>query len=237
MLKHFFAHAAHPALRLDDLMQASEQRLGAAARSTAAREQLIAARITDSPRDFGLWETYHIGLMRRIVGAGDAGAQKDQLLSASLTLIHRKALFEYLQHRHLHGQRRLELLRHFSSNTDYTTSVIREHGRYLRSAASYMCSSHVGLRLLLDDMFASPLLRYEHLYTEYFRAHCDFLLTDTTGPESDLLATVVKPLKRDVCEWRHALFDFARSQSGTWRAPAELRRLRERAGDPDPRNC
>ncbi len=228
-MKRFLAHSERLALRLDDLMQASEQRLGAAARSETAHEQLIAARITNSPRDFGLWEAYHAGLMKQIVSAGDLEAQKSQLLSASLGLIHRKALFEYLQHRQLRGRPRVQLLQHFSANTDYYTSVIQEHGRYLRSAASYMCSSHVGLSLLLDDTFDAPLLRYERMYTDYFRAHCDFQLGSSADTERDLRVIVLKSLKREVSEWRHALFAFTQSRSGVWRTPAELKRLRDAA--------
>src|SRR4051812_40103839 len=122
-------------LRLDDLMQASEERLSAAVRSVLPHEQLIATRIIDSPRDFTRWESYHAGLMRRIVLAGEVDAQRTQLLSAALGLIHRKATFEYLRNRALKGRDRVRFFEHFYSQGDYHSSVIAEHGHYLRSAA------------------------------------------------------------------------------------------------------
>jgi hypothetical protein len=218
-------HLPQSKIRLDDLMQASEQRLGAAIRSAAADEQLVAMRIIGSPQDFTRWESYHAGLMRRIVDAGHLAAQRSELLSAALGLIHRKATFEYLRSRRLQGRDRVRFFEYFGGNTDYNTSVIAEHGKYLRSAASYMCSSHVGTNLLLDDTFDEPLMEYERLYEEYFRSYCDFVLAPPDSGDA-AIGTLLRPLKREVSEWRNALFALTQSNSGIWRPPEELLKLR-----------
>lgn len=202
-------------------MHVSEQRLSAAARSGVPDEEFVALRIIDSPRDFTRWEAYHCGLMRRVLVTRDLNEQRSELLSASLGLIHRKAIFEYARRRALKGQERVRFFAHFYANSDYATSVVTEHGHYLRSAASYLCSSHVGRQVMVDEIFDEPLDQYETLYSEYFRAYCDAMLglKGSNGP----LAALVMPLKRQVCDWREALFALANSRSGTWRTPAELR--------------
>lgn len=166
--------------------------------------------------------------MRRIVVAGSADAQKCELLAASVNLIHRKALFEYLQSSHIRNLERIRLFEHFFSHADYQTSVISEHGNYLRSAASYMCSSHVGTHLMLDDIFDRPLLDYERLYAEYFRVYCDFMMIPGNDPSADCVRPLLVSLKRQVSDWRNALLALAQSRSGIWRTPAEL--LRKRSG-------
>jgi hypothetical protein len=211
-------------IRYDDLMEASQQRLGAAAHSGIAAEELVAARIFDNPKDFGRWESHHAGLMRRIVVAGSSEAQKSELLIGSLGLIHRKALFEYLQTSHLRGRDRVRLFEYFFAHSDYTTAVVSEHGHYLRSAASYICSSHVGTHLMLDDIFDQPLLQYEQLYSEYFRVYCNFVTAPANDAAADCVRPVLASLKRQVCDWRSALLALAHSRSGIWRTPTELLR-------------
>jgi hypothetical protein len=215
---------------MDELMRASEERLSAAVHSGIPQEQLVAARITDSPRDFSRWEAYHAGLMRKIVLAGGAEAQRTELLSASLGLIHRKATFEYLRVRRLKESERVRFFEHFHAHEDYHGAVIAEHGHYLRSAASYLCSSHVGTHLMLDETFDEPLLQYERLYMEYFRAYCDFVIGSQRG-QGGHLATLLMPLKREVCDWREALLALAHSRSGVWRTPEELTRKRRAKKD------
>lgn len=207
----------------DHLMEASQQRLDAAAHSGVPSEELIAARILDNPKDFSRWENHHSGLMRRTVSSGSAEAQKSELLSASLGLIHRKALFEYLQANQVNGNTRVHLFKHFFGYTDYATSVISEHGNYLRSAASYLCSSHVGRHLLLDDIFDQPLSDYERLYAQYFRVYCGFVIA-ADDTEKDCVRPLLASLKREVSDWRGALLALAHSRSGIWRTPAELLR-------------
>jgi hypothetical protein len=213
------------------LMDASRDRLSAAARSGIPLEELIAARIFDSPRDFLQWESQHAGIMRRITDAGGVVAQKSELLSVALALIHNKALFEYMRTGKVRNTDRFHLIKHFFRNSDYSKSVVSEHGNYIRSAASYMCSSHVGVNVMLDDVFDQPLLQYEQLYGDYFRVYCGAVIAP--GRESSqCMEPLLGSLKRQVSDWRHALLALAHSNSGIWRTPSELERRRnQKPGD------
>lgn len=203
----------------DTLMDESERRLCIAAHCGMPVEELIATRVLDNATDFRRWQDEHAGIMRRIAAERRSEAQRSALLCASMALIHRKALFEYLRDRAVRGNDRRNLMELFFKQRDYTSAVVHEHGNYLRSAASYLCSSHVGRQLLLDDIFNEPLMQYEDLYTDYFRAYCDALLLAANDPLAAIAMPMALQLKQRVCEWRNALHALATSRSGTWRRP------------------
>jgi hypothetical protein len=209
---------AHP-LSHDHLMDASERRLCSAAHCGRPMEEMIAGRVLDNATDFHRWQNEHAVLMRRIAVERHCEAQRGVLLSASMTLIHRKALFEYLRDRRIRGNRRQRLMRVFFRQRDYESAMIIEHGNYLRSAASFLCSSHVGRRLLLDPIFGQPLRQYEEIYTEYFGAYCDCVLLPSSDPTAAFALPLARQLKQQVNEWRCALQALATSRSGTWRRP------------------
>src|SRR5262245_58467901 len=97
----------------DQLMEESQRRLSNAMQADAPDEQRIATRILDNARVYGHWENEHATLMRRIAAERLPGVQKSQLLTISLSLIHRKALFEYLRDEQVRGVRREQIMTHF----------------------------------------------------------------------------------------------------------------------------
>jgi hypothetical protein len=202
------------------LMDESERLISTAAHCGQPLEEMVALRILDNVRDYRLWECEHANIMRRIADERGSDMRRSALLSVSLALIHRKALFEYMRENGIRGEDRRLLMAHFFSNSDYERAVIAEHGNYLRSAASYLCSSHLGRELLVDEIFDEPLQQYELLYSEYFRAYCDCALESQRGPRSAFVQPLLIPLKQQVNEWRQALQALAHSRSGTWRGPA-----------------
>lgn len=205
----------------DHLMEVSERRLSVAAHSGSDAEKIVAMRVLDNPRDFSHWECRHAQLLKRIVEARKLGPQRCMLLSASLQLIHQKALFEYLRTSKVRGNERVELMRKFFPHTDYHASIISEHNRYIRTAASYMCSSHIGARVMLDDIFEQPLIEYEVMYSEYFRVYCEWIGgTNKTDPEA--AEAQVCEMKHQVCAWHRSLLDLSFSRSGIWRRPTGL---------------
>jgi hypothetical protein len=209
---------AHP-LSHDHLMDESERRLCIAAHCGTPLEEMIANRVLDNAADFCRWESEHAALMRRIAIERHCEAQRGALLSASMSLIHRKALFEYLRDRRVRGRQRRQLMALFFRQRDYASAIVIEHGNYLRSAASLLCSSYVGRRLLLDEVFDQPLQQYEEIYTEYFRAYCDSVLLPASDPTVVFALPLARELKQQVNEWRSALQALAVSRSGTWRRP------------------
>jgi hypothetical protein len=208
-----------PRLSHDRLMEESQRHLSNAALSGPPDEERVATRILDDARGYRRWEDEHSTLMHRIAGERLPVIQKTQLLNVSLSLIHRKALFEYLRDERVRGIRREEIMAHFFSHRDYTSAVVSEHGRYVRSAASYLCSSHVGSHVMFDALFEAPLAEYEELYASYFRTYCSTVLARDDNAIAKSMLPVVADLKGQIGEWRKALIALTHSQSGIWRRP------------------
>ena len=200
-------------------MEESQRRLTNAALSGVPNEERVATRILDDARGYRRWEDEHATLMRRIAAERLPSVQKAQLLNIALSLIHRKALFEYLRDEQVRGSRRQDIMAHFFSHRDYSSAVVAEHGRYMRSAASYFCSSYVGTHVMFDALFEAPLAEYEDLYASYFRAYCSVLLATDDNPVTKSMMPVVVDLKSQIGEWRKALIALTQSQSGIWRRP------------------
>jgi hypothetical protein len=222
LLQRFGADAAIGDFRRlshDRLMEESQRRLANAALSGLPNEERVAARILDDARGYRRWEDEHATLMRRIAAERLPSVQKAQLLNIALSLIHRKALFEYLRDEQVRGNRREEIMAHFFSHRDYSSAVVGEHGRYMRSAASYFCSSYVGSHVMFDAVFETPLGEYEDLYASYFRTYCSTVLATDDNVVAKSMLPVLGDLKGQIGEWRKALIALTHSQSGTWRRP------------------
>lgn len=217
---HYSSSSDFRRLSHDRLMEESQLRISNAVLSGEPEEERLAARILDNARVYHNWENEHATLMRRIAAERLPGVQKAQLLTISLSLIHRKALFEYLRDDRVRGIRRQAIMAHFFTHRDYASAVVAEHGRYVQSAASYLCSSHVGSHLMFDTLFESPLAEYEDLYASYFRSYCDLAVAGDRNPVVKAMLPVLLDLKAQIGEWRQALVALTRSQSGTWRRPA-----------------
>lgn len=190
------------------LMEASERQLESIAHGGSIEDMQVAQRILESTQTFCCWENEYAQLMRR-VAAANAPAQKRALLSACLSLLHRRSLFQYLRDYHVHDRQRELLLLYFHSGNNYARAMVMEHGNYLRSAASYLCSTFLGLRLMHDAVFAQPLCNYETLYTAYFATYCK-LLTSQMGATSNQGKLVYK-LKCQLGQRRQQLLNGVQS--------------------------
>lgn len=201
-------------------MQESQRSLLNAVASGEPDEEHIATRILDDSRLYRTWENEHATLMQRIAAERLPGVQKAQLLTISLSLIHRKALFEYLRQEQVRGVKRQKIIAHFFAHRDYADAVVSEHSRHMHTAASYLCAHHVGSKVMFDALFGSPLAEYEDLYASYFRIYCDAALVSERDAVAQSMLPVLLDLKAQIGEWRQALIALTRSQSGIWRRPA-----------------
>lgn len=200
------AHTEHRyRFPLHHLMEASEQHLEQVAREGGFEEMQVAQRILEYPEAFLHWQHEHAQIMRSVAASSSMREQKRLLLSAALSLLHRKSLFEYLRDNHVHNHQRELLLMYFHGGNDYPRAMVIEHGNYLRSAASYLCSTFLGLRLLHDAAFARPLNDYEMLYASYFAGYSKLLLSQS-GPDSKL-GMVVYRLKCELGQRRRRLLN------------------------------
>ena len=196
---------AGPEFTHPQLMEESEARLSAVARSGPQPAQWIAARILDTPMEFHRWEGEYARLMQGVADAPRPGLRVRALLNICLALVHRKALFETLRRESVRGPARRQLIRQFHGNRGYTQGMITEHGNYLRCAASLLCASHVGERLFEHQAFGVPLLAYERRYGDFFRSYCAsvIVLPGSDGPSS--VAVLMPSLKEDLLAARARL--------------------------------
>jgi hypothetical protein len=193
-------------------MRESTDRVQHAVNSRNAQEQLVAARILEHPDAWQHWEQEHAALMREVAEVRDSGRQTAALKQTAFTLIHRKALFEFLRDGGVRGGARTRVLAHFRTGQHSKDAVIAEHKVYLRRACSYLCAGHIGVQVLEDAGFVDPFRRYEELYAEYFdlycRAVCGVGVVAPEKEENDLPQMQLLPLlKLRLKEWRHAILN------------------------------
>jgi hypothetical protein len=212
LLNPSFAHLSH-----DRLMSASHECLKKASKRGQPQAEVIASRLLQDTQAYKSWENEHSALMRDVAAERLPAAQRESMLTASFALIHRKALFEYLRERQVRGTQREALIQHFFPRRDFADSMRVEHMQFVRSTASYLCVEHVGRDLMFDALFEAPLAEYEEIYHEYFYAHCDQIIADSSG--LSIPAEMLGGMKNRVSEWRKALLSLTQSQSGTWRRP------------------
>ena len=207
------------------LMRESTDRVQKALYSDNPNEQLVARRLLESPGAFQTWESEHSGLMRE-VATGFRRTQAALLKKAALRLIHRKALFEHLRDARVRGSARRRIVISFHPTQDYTQSIIAEHGLYFRKACSFLCTSHVGVKVVRDPGFFDPLRRYQELYAEYFQIFCRTHF-GTGSVDAEPQGELLPLLKHQLEECRVAIMN-PRPQT-EWLA--RVAELRQPAGD------
>jgi hypothetical protein len=190
------------------LMEESEARIADIAREGSAAQVLVARRILDDTRLYQRWQSEHDRLMRSVAGETRGVKQAMALRRAAFGLIHRKAMFEYLRQQRVTGRDRHAVFALvYGEHHDYAAAVIQEHGNYVRSASSLLCSNHLGLRLIEDRAFGEPLWRYEQLYADYFRSFCGTALAPDQYKSGDTLRTLLPYLKRQLSNLRRAILE------------------------------
>ena len=206
-------------------MEESELCVAEAAKSGTPAQVLVASRLMSHPQTYRRWESEHFQLMRRVSSHTYLNRQVTALRSTALTLLHRKAVFEYLQERQLTRPQRQRLMTLFHSLQDYSASLIAEHGNYLRGATSYWCSHHLARRLMKDGAFAEPLHLYQERYTDYFRVFCDVELADTQAEKQEVAPMrLLQPLlKLQLAEARREILTMPYQPQKVWRE-VEIRR-------------
>jgi hypothetical protein len=198
--------AGPPRVSRAQLVVASEQELARVARNGPGQQRQVAVALLGAPLEYRKWEAEHGRVMNAVALPATGERQARELLSAALSMVHRKALFEYLHRQERRGADRRTLIQHFHGSKSFTQAVVAEHSNYLRGFASLLCIEHLGTTLLIHQGFDEPLRKYEGLYAEYFRSYCDSLLRPPdTADTSDSMRMLLPYLKRDVLEERKRL--------------------------------
>jgi len=221
------------AYRHDRLMRESESRAELTARLRSPAD-IVVSRILHEPDTYRHWEAEHNRLMRAVSEEARLARQVTVLRSTAFSLVHRRAMFEYLRDRHVTGWKRRRLFALFYGCRDYTNAVLAEHGNYIRCSSSYLCAHYLAEHLMQDVAFSEPLQIYELWYREYFRTFCDGELSDTDEEKQAIMPlNELRPfLKRRLCEAREAILAMPRTCEKDWqelqiRKPSgETQRLR-----------
>lgn len=200
-------------------MEESERCVEATARSGRPEDRSLVSRILEQPVAYQRWLSDHDRLIRGVSEHAKLELQMRALRRSTFSLIHRKALFGYLRDQHVVGVRRQHLFALFYGPRDYATSVVAEHGNYLRSHSSYFCTRFLADQLMHDGAMQGPLQLYEEWYTDYFKIFCDSALAET--PEEKEAATplvALQPLlKYRLNEARQLILGLPRQIESAWR--------------------
>lgn len=211
MLNHAYRHAR--------FMEESEARMEMAAVFDSPADTLVASRILGHPHAYRRWEAEHDRLMRSVSGRTHLDEQVVALRSTALSLVHRKAMFDYLRYREITARKRRRFFAVFYGSRDYYNAVLSEHGKYVRCSSSYLCTQYLAEHLMEDYALEEPLQIYEQWYAEYFRAYCDGALAETE--EEKLLAAPMEELmpllKHQLAEARHAILQMPQKPARDWR--------------------
>lgn len=201
------------------LMEYSEQYLALAAQSGACEEAQVATRLMQDVPLYRKWEQSHGRLMRGVASRRQRPQQAVELKKIGFLTLHRKAPFEYLRNRHVHGQARRQLVRTLFGTQEYTQTILREHTAYLSSAASFFCTDSLCGDLMRDGAFSEALDHYQNAYGEYYRAYCDSLLAEQAGESSPVesllpyLRYQLKTIRDHILSGAPQQSDFTRLQS------------------------
>jgi len=206
------------------LMEESEWRVETAGNSHSPAD-VVVRRVLESPSAYRRWIGEHDFLLRTVSTHSRLQAQVVSLRAAAMNLIHRKALFEYLQDRQLAGRKRRRLFELFYGCRDYTNAVLSEHGNYVRCSSSLLCAEHLATHLMHDQAVAEPLQLYEQRFADYFRAFCDGELAESEEEKilADPLDALRPLLKFQVAEARRAILSMPLAPEREWRE-VEIRR-------------
>ena len=179
-------------------------------------------QLLDDGRHYQAWEVSHARLMHRIADGAQPRGQALALRATSLSLIHRRGLFDYLRNHGVRGKVRERMLQAFYGPIDYRTAVLTEHRQFVLAASSGYCTD-VLVGSIHDGEGARLIERYARLYRDYFEVFGHFVTAEMTE-EADV-ASALKPImlrrRTDVARLRgtiltpprHGLLDRRRSHN------------------------
>ncbi len=124
------------------------------------------------PGTYSDWESRHSQLMKQVCQPTGFAQQIIRMRTTTLSLVHRRAVFEFLRDSKITGMKRRRLIGMFYGSRDYASAMLIEHGHYVRSWVSASCSRFIGTQVLHDSAFEEPLSRTSNAMARYFRMFC-----------------------------------------------------------------
>lgn len=152
-------------------MDASEIALQDATESPLPRESRIATTVLGDAQKYRQWEVRHAELLLPVAEHRSKKRQVVALRHAEIRLIHRRALFTYLQTHELNDNQRETLFRLFHSTLDYQAAILTEHRQYMLAFSSHISNDHI-IDVMQDDTSVRLLSQYEATFGHYFEMKC-----------------------------------------------------------------
>jgi hypothetical protein len=184
-------------LMLDRMMECSEEQLSEAVRYGENHQKQVASRVLESAYTFRHWESAHSQLLKDIASAGTTKQQIQGVKRMALSMIHRKAPFEYLREKQVVGSARHRFFQKMYGHHDFATSVVNEHRNYLVSGASYICVERFCSEASMKD-----IVDYERRYNSYWGAKTARLLGECSSGEEAPPPELLRELRNDL-QQRH----------------------------------
>ena len=153
------------------LMTASEHALQDATESPVPRQSRIASTILGDSQKYREWELRHANLLLPVAEQRARKRQVVALRNAEIELVHRRALFTYLQTHELRDDQRQRLFRMFHSTLDYNQAVLNEHRHYMLAVSSQISTDYI-IDVMRDVSSDRLLQQYEKTFARYFEMKC-----------------------------------------------------------------
>jgi hypothetical protein len=185
---------------LERMMECSELRMAEVARFGQGYPQQVASRVLASAHVFQQWENAHSQAMRHIAVEQRPRDQLVALKRMALSMIHRKAPFEYLRDHHICGAARHRYFDVLYGPHDFARAMVREHQNYLVAGCSYLCVDTLCAPSTMD-----LIADYEKAYTSYWQAHTATLLDATRSTAHWRNAALMQCLDEDLRTARDSL--------------------------------
>jgi hypothetical protein len=152
-------------------MDVSEFALQDASESSLPRDSRIATTILQDNQKYRQWEARHANLLLPVAQHSHKKRQIVALRNAKVELVHRRALFNYLQAHEVRGIQREQLFRLFHSTMDFEDAVLAEHRHYMLAVSSRISTDHI-IDVMADNNSTLLLSQYASIFARYFEMKC-----------------------------------------------------------------
>lgn len=149
------------------LMDESEQALLDASRSGSEQDARVSSQVIADSKLHGVWEARHARILLPVAEQRKTAQQIVQLRMLSTTLMHGRALIEYIRDKEIRGDERERFFACHYKLTDYRNAVLAAHRHYLLSVSSHVSTEHL-IDLMFDPTSRRLLNQYARLYRQYF---------------------------------------------------------------------
>lgn len=206
------------------MLETSELRIEEAAGSADRPARMAASRVLESAQAYREWGISHNQLISAVVMQKSAAQQVLAVKRMALSVIHRKAPFEYLRDHAVRGGARQRFFQTMYGRSDYARVAVLEHRHYTSAMCSYLC-----IERFCGNASLQRIRDYERRYTSFWNLQVQArerqVLGDDLSGEMD--AAVLRSLRTEVEATRKELLDSRASAADRY----TLEELRRPTGD------